>query len=89
MSHELLLLLILIVRVLPDGSGRWSLARFEADNALRDPPLRVLPSLLREVAEAKGSDGQVLRISGEISRYKGRRYLLLRKVLKERQMGQF
>ena len=62
------------------------MARFESDNTLADEPIRLLPCKLLQKAKRRGGR---LRISGEITRYQGRRYLLLRKVLPERRMGQF
>jgi hypothetical protein len=40
------------------------------------------------MAEAAGS-GQFWRVSGEVTRYKGRHYLLIRKLIRLRDMGQF
>jgi hypothetical protein len=79
-----------LVRILPDDRGRWWLARFESDNTLSDEPVRLLPCKLLERARAMamGSDGGLIfRVSGELTRYKGRSYLLLRKVLRERDLG--
>jgi len=82
-----------LVTLAPVGIGRWLQVSFESDNTLREPPLRLLPceNLGRaEVLAAQGLGRAVrLRITGEITRYKGRRYLLLRKILTERDLGQF
>jgi len=78
------------VRLLLAGVGVWKEARFEADNTLREPPIRLLPCRMLERAERFGSAGTVkLRITGEITHYRGRRYLLLRKHFRVRDMGQF
>ncbi len=83
-----------LVRVVPEETGGWHLARFEADNTLQEPPMRVLPSgflaraLKINAADAR-RDAPLLRVSGRVTRYKGRRYLLLRKVLRQRHLGRF
>jgi hypothetical protein len=78
-----------LVRVLP-GAGEaagWRVAAFEADNTLQEAPIRLLPCRLLEQAErqfgAPGGLGQRYRVSGEVTVYKGQRYLLLRKRLYE------
>ena len=68
----------------PDGG--WREVRFKSDNTLLEPPLLLLPCLMLERAESMGGE---LRVSGLVTTYKGRRYLLLRKALRERDMGQF
>ncbi len=73
--------------------GHWWEAHFESDNTLREPPMRVLPnSLLTRGVHLNRQLGQgelKLRVSGEITSYKGRRYLLIRKLLVERDLDQF
>jgi len=82
-----------VVTILPEKGGKWWLVRFNSDNTLREPPIRLLPCAL--LAEAiRGAERNrykvfKFRVSGEITRYKGRRYLLIRKLLDEREMGQF
>ena len=78
-----------VIRVLATGDGDWKEARFEADNTLREPPIRLLPCRLFEWAEAFVGGTKKLRVSGVVTQYKGRRYLLLRKVLQVRDMNQF
>ncbi len=73
------------VRIAPAADGEWMEARFEADNTLQERPLPLLPCRLLERAEAIHGK---LRITGILRRYKGRDYLLLRKALVERDMGQ-
>ena len=81
-----------LVRVLLTKNVGWTVAAFEGDNTLREAPVRLLPCALLERAEgAAGAvplTGTRFRVSGEITTYKGRRYLLLRKLLPERDMGQ-
>jgi len=74
-------------RILPGPARTWRLLRFEADNTLHDPPLRLLPCRMLRRAETLGTAR--LRVTGLITRYKGRRYLLLRKVLRQRELGRF
>jgi len=82
-----------LVTIFPDEAGEWWEARFESDNTLQDQPMRLLPCRkLREAERLVAARKQKtlrLRITGQITQYKGRRYLLLRKLLPERDMGQF
>jgi len=82
--------LIVMVR---DESDQWWEARFESDNTLQDQPVRLLPCRLLERAEklvAAGAHEVVrLRVSGELIDHAGCRYMLLRKVLVQHDMGQF
>jgi hypothetical protein len=82
-----------LVTIMQDGKGEWWEARFESDNTLQDQPVRLLPCKKLQQAEKILSRAKDriprLRISGQISHYKQHRYLLLRKVIPEREMGQF
>jgi len=79
-----------VVRIMrEEGSGKWWQVRFEADNTLREAPLRILPSALLEKTEPVLGKAPKFRISGVITQYRGKQYLLLRKVFGEREMGQF
>jgi len=82
-----------IVTLLPAGVGKWMQVSFVSDNTLREPPMRLLPCTKLTQAEALAVSGAGksvrLRVTGEITVYKGRRYLLLRKLLVERDLGQF
>ncbi len=83
-----------LVRIEPGSAKKWMRAVFEADNTLREPPMRMLPCRLLDDAErlarsARLAGGLRLRVSGEMTFYKGRRYLLLRKMMREREMDQF
>jgi hypothetical protein len=74
-----------LARAVRGADGEWWEVRFESDNTLRERPMRLLPCRLLE--QAQKAPGRIV-ISGEITHYKGRAYLLLRKVLPERDMGQ-
>ncbi len=83
-----------LVRIMPDPKGKWWLAAFEADNTLQEPPMRLLPCGMLAKAQALAAGARpgrmrVLRVSGKITRYAGNRYLLLRKVIVELNLGQF
>ncbi len=82
-----------IVRIIKSQDGDWWEAHFQSDNTLREPPLRIHPSLMlvraKSLSRAMGLADLKLRISGQITYYRGRRFLLLRKLLKQRNMGQF
>jgi hypothetical protein len=83
-----------LVRIVPDPQGRWWIAAFESDNTLQEPPMRLLPCAM--LAKAKSLAGEarpgrmrIFRVSGKVTRYEGNRYLLLRKVIVELNLGQF
>lgn len=83
-----------LARLLPKTEGQeWARLAFEADNTLQEPPMMVLPNLYLERMEALSGDGKaigaVFHISGEVHRYKGKDYLLLRAIIKKRDMDQF
>jgi hypothetical protein len=83
-----------VVTIAQDPNSQWWEARFESDNTLQDVPLRLLPCKMLERAEYLSGLGHGfktirLRITGEVTIYKTQGYLLLRKVLREREMGQF
>lgn len=66
-----------------DGSG-WEFS-FDADGAaLQDPPMRVLPNLklmvMEDAIENGGTDLR-FRVSGSLTEYRGRNYILLEKVV--------
>ncbi|NIA07097.1 MAG: hypothetical protein GWP14_05600 [Actinobacteria bacterium] len=65
---------------------------YEADGtALTEPPLILLPSRKLELMEqlAKQRPEAKFLVTGEITAYHGKGYLLLRKVMLQRDMGQF
>jgi hypothetical protein len=82
-----------IVRIIRDPESSWWEARFESDNTLREPPLRVLPGLrlewIKMTMNQSGKSDLRLRVSGDITYYKNKRYLMLRKVLRQRDMDEF
>jgi hypothetical protein len=66
-----------------DGQG-WEF-NFEADGqTLQDPPMKVLPNLklmvMEEAIDRGGSDVR-FRVSGSLTEYRGRNYILLEKVI--------
>ena len=75
-----------LITVQQTGQANWRQATFEADNTLREPPVLLLPCRLLAFAEAQ-SPSTRLRVTGEITKYKGKRYILLRKVIVEREMN--
>lgn len=80
-----------IIIVMPTGEGKWMEAAFESDNTGNEPPLRLLPSSMLAEAERltaiKPMEAVRFHVSGEITEYKSRRYLLIRKLIKYRDMG--
>jgi len=67
-------------------AGHWEFA-FEADVSGRiDPPIRLLPNRWLEKMEADSAAAtrsMAFRVSGEVTEYHGKNYLLVRKVLIE------
>ncbi len=78
-----------LVRILPQKDGPWTAARFEADNTLAEPPMRLLPCGMLSRAQEQAEEGMLFRVTGRTTYYRGRRYLLLRKVLRQRRLGRF
>jgi len=72
--------------------GKQLVFVFESDGkSLADPPITLLPNRWLEKMEADVTASPELmtfRISGEVTTYRGRNYLLLRKVLIERRLDQ-
>lgn len=86
MEHKTRMIVDRTVTMLPAGRGRWKEVRFRTDNNLADPPLLLLPCGMLTKAEAtKG----LMRITGEVTAYRGKQYLLLRKAIVERPLGRF
>lgn len=80
-----------IGRLVTDAQGR-ALFAYEADAAnLSEPPLILLPCQNLELMEKEAAEepGAKFVVTGEITVYKGQAYLLLRKAMLERDMGQF
>ena len=76
-----------LVRVLPGPQGKWTMAHLVSDNNLNEPPIPLLPCSLLEKAEELSKIAPTLRITGRLTFWRGRRFLLLRKVHVERDMG--
>ncbi len=77
-------------RVVPGGEGWWLLAWEDRGENAGRKPVRLLPNRLLETAVALsggGTRGVVFVLSGEVEEYKGVNYLLLRKVLIRRDLG--
>ena len=71
----------------------WYAIGFVSDNTMQEPPMRVLPNLnLEQIEAASGAGkaaGAVFYITGDVERYRGVDYILLRNVIRQRDMGQF
>ena len=84
-----------LVRIVPEETGAWYEAKFESDNTLQDPPMRLMPcgfleQVLSVLAERRRPAAEPsFRVSGAVTRYHGKSYLLLRAVLPERRMNRF
>lgn len=76
-------------RVVP-GDKWWTLVFENRGRQAADQPIRLLPSRLLESAislSRGGTQAPVFIVSGEVTTYESRNYLLLRKVLVQRQVG--
>ncbi len=84
-----------VVRIVEAEGGRWYVAGFIGDNSMREPPMRVHPSsLLQKAIYFNGLIGRDtytrnVIVTGEVSEYEGRKYLLIRKLLRQRNLGRF
>ncbi len=70
--------------------GQWYTFSFESTSAaFEEPPVKLLPNLMLERAafEIQGSPNLVFVVSGEITDFNGENYLLLRKLLRRRDLG--
>jgi len=69
-------------RVLFESQNQSFIFAFEADSSKRaEPPVTLLPNLLLEEIEKTVRKDNRYRITGQISKYQGRYYMLLRKAL--------
>jgi hypothetical protein len=78
-------------RIIP-GDTWWTFAFEDLGTEPDVEPVRLLPNRQLEAAIAQsgaGTEATVFVISGEITVYKGVNYLLLRKVLVRRDLGNF
>ena len=82
-----------LARLVYDKGSGWFLVTFISDNTLREPPMRVLPNLMRQRMEDRSAGGNapgaVFYVSGEVHRYRHVDYLLLRNVLLKRDLDLF
>jgi len=82
-----------LTRLRPATDGAWRILAFESDNTLREPPRRILPNEHLKAMEAQSrggaAAGALFHVSGEVHRYKGHDYVLLRGVNLKRDMDQF
>ena len=80
-------------RLTPSSAPDWYAIHFVSDNTVQEPPMRVLPNLnLEQIEAASGAGkaaGAVFHITGDVERYRGVDYILLRNVIRKRDMGQF
>jgi hypothetical protein len=72
-------------RLTRSPDGQWWEFTFESDGrALRDPPMLVLPNLklmaMEDAARASSRDLR-FRITGQVTEYRGRNYVMLEKVV--------
>jgi hypothetical protein len=68
----------------------WTLVFESADGSVRERPLLLLPNQqveLMEQTSAAGTRSVVFIVSGEVTSYHGRNYLMVRKVLLRRETG--
>jgi hypothetical protein len=86
------LLIDRVGRVVLGDDGWWMLAFEDRGHQARIRPVRLLPNRLLEEALSLsdgGTRGIVFEISGEVTVHRNMRYLLLRKVLIRRDIGNF
>ncbi len=79
-------------RLVREQGGGWLALHFESEKkVLYEAPIRILPNrLLEEMEEAQTkatAAGVKFIVSGEVTEYRGRRYLLIRKMLIKRNLG--
>ncbi|UCG15565.1 MAG: hypothetical protein JSV19_09750 [Phycisphaerales bacterium] len=70
--------------------GQWWTFVFESDSpSFEEPPMKLLPNrmLERAVFEVRGAPNIVFIVSGEITDYQGENFMLLRKLLRRRDLG--
>ena len=79
-------------RIVKDRASGWWTFRFESEkNILYEAPMRILPNRQLETMETildkSGRMHPRFVVSGEVTQYRGKRYLLIRKKLVKREMG--
>jgi hypothetical protein len=81
----------LVGRVVP-GKPWWTFAFENLGDEPQQRPMRVLPNRLLETAVSisrGGTRGTVFIVTGEITEHRNQNYLLIRKVLVRRDVGNF
>jgi len=79
-------------RLIKDENSAWWRFHFSSEkDVLYEAPMRVLPNRLLEAMETILQDSERtrvrFRVTGEITTYRGRRYLLIRRMLVKREVG--
>ncbi|MCY2932272.1 MAG: hypothetical protein NTV86_22815 [Planctomycetota bacterium] len=74
-------------QLIATGNGAWKEIRFVDDNNLQMPPLTVLPSAMLKKAELNQESD--LAITGEITVYRGRQFIILHSVEPVLPLGRF
>jgi hypothetical protein len=71
--------------------GEWWTFVFESDSPVyQEPPMKLLPNrmLERMIYETQGASGNIVFVvSGEVTDFQNENYLLLRKLLRRRDLG--
>ena len=82
-----------LVRLTRSKEPGWYAITFVSDNTLLEPPMRALPNLqLQRMARLAGGGraiGATFYVTGDVEVYRGTDYILLRNVIRRRNMGQF
>ena len=82
-----------LARVVRPRGSEWALLVFESDNTLKEPPLRILPSqwlqAMEDVTAKLKERGAIFHISGEVHRYHGKDYVLIRWAFLKKPMDEF
>ena len=81
-------------RLVRDDAAGWWTFRFESENSrLYEAPLRILPNrhleAMETILEKTAAPGLRFLVTGEVTHYRQKRYLLIRKKLVKRQMGTY
>ena len=79
-------------RIVKDKASRWWNFHFESERSiLYEAPMRILPNrqleAMENILEKSVRPGVRFIVSGEVTQYRGKRYLLIRKKLVKREMG--
>jgi hypothetical protein len=75
-----------------DEASSWWMFHFESEKeVLYEPPIRVLPNrwleAMETVLEKAAGRGVKFIISGEVTQYRDRRHVLIRKMIVKRDLG--